>query len=241
MDKPLVPKVIKKEGDNFFSLLIGAVDKKANFVKTLLKEGKDFISSVKDEIFFEHFSFFILHTYDFDFDNEDFADKNLKSLSIALAEASPNSDADYTGDKEKLREYSKRIIKIIDECATIQKSLYISNLSRAIIHGEIDRNKYFKLCKCVVDLTEEDLDFLKRDIGLEVLNNNNEHIDDFISVGIIYQTEKGYVYNARAFELKAFALCYEENVEIPRSFPPRYVPLTIGVKEGEELLTIKSR
>lgn len=154
-----------------------------------------------------------------------------------MAKASPNYESGYEGNSKQLREYAVRIDKMIDDCGTIQKSEYLVNLTRAIINGLIDTNKYFKLCNCVLNLTEEDLLFLQNDIGEKVINDDKEYIDDFRSVGILYEVNGGYAYSRRAYDLKQYALLYnyDENINRPAIFLARVKPISIEITDDQEI------
>lgn len=51
-----------------------------------------------------------------------------KKLAEMLTEQLPNEDAGYEGDTDKLSENAKRLVKIIDDAGTIQKTIYYSKL-----------------------------------------------------------------------------------------------------------------
>ena len=81
-----------------------------------------------------------------------------------MAEVSSNDEADYAGNPNKLHEYTKRIVKVIDNCAIIQKAVYLANISRAFAKHEIDKRLFFKLGQRIRMFTEEDLLFLRENV-----------------------------------------------------------------------------
>ena len=166
----------------------------------------------------------ILNSYDCNKETTRFEAKNLQSLAVALAEASPNADAGYHGDPEKLTEYAKRLIKLIDDCGTKQKAYYLACLARALLSKEIDTRKFFQLSRCIINLMEEDLLFLSKRIKPGNISRDEDYVDDYRALGLIYETDEGFSYSMRAFELKKYVLCYENHPEIPDSFPPKYEP-----------------
>ena len=183
-------------------------------------------SIVRDGIFMECFQVFLLNSCEYDTDRQEFVENNLDSFVVALAEVSPNLASNYQGNEEQLNEYAKRLIKLIDDCGTIQKSYYIACLARAVRAKVIDVNKFFKLCHCIRSLTEEDLLFLRIHITTDIISDDEEYIDDYRSLGLMKDVDGGFSYTKRAFELKKYALEYEGQVKIPDSFPERFKPIT---------------
>ena len=89
---------------------------------------------------------------------------------------------------------------------------------------QIDTRKFFQLSRCIRNLTEEDLLFLSKRIEPGNISQDEECVDDYIALGLLYETDEGFSYSKRAFELKKYALCYETHIEIPDSFPQKYEP-----------------
>lgn len=156
-------------------------------------------------------------------------------MANSLAEVSPNDEANYAGDPDKLHEYSKRIVKLIDDCGTIQKAVYLANISRAFAQHEIDKRLFFKLGQCIRMLTEEDLLFLRENIKEGTISGENDYIDDFMGLGLMYNVDGGFHYSLRAFRLLEHALNYEGKVRIPDKFPERNV-LMVATDDDIEAL-----
>ncbi|SFL48873.1 hypothetical protein SAMN05216390_13418 [Lachnospiraceae bacterium KH1T2] len=205
---------------------IGALMKDPVAFLELVKQSKLVPSMLRDAIFMECFQVFLLNSYDFDEYKQEFVDDNMTSFAVALAEVSPNEESGYKGDLDKLNEYAKRIIKIIDDCGTIQKSFYIACLARAVRSKKIDANKFFKLSHCIRNLTEEDLLLLNKSVSTDVVDSEEDYIDDFRALGLMRDVAGGFIYTKRAFELKKYALDYECKVDIPDKFQERYKPIT---------------
>jgi hypothetical protein len=190
--------------------------------------------SIEDKILLENFQHFLIK---FNQPNNrttmDIQTQSIELLAVHLAKASPNYESGYQGEPEKLREYAKRIIKLINDCVTLQKSEYLANIARAVIHHEIDANLFFKLGKCITNLTEEDLEFIKVNIRENEIYYNDYFIEDFLAVGLLYEVDGGYTYSPRAFELGRYALYYnyDKRIEIPKKFPPRHQALFVGNKQ----------
>ena len=200
----------------------------ASFI-SLYNDLKSLPSAIRDGIFLECFQVFLLNAYEYDVQKQEFVKDSLYSFSKALAEASPNEEADYDGFPDKLTEYAKRIIKLIDDCGTIQKAYYLSCLSRAImnkINGDpkMDTRMYFKLAQCIRNLTEEDLEFLKKTIQVGIITEDEDYIDDYVALGLLKGVNGGYEYTERAFYLKKYALDYEHKVDIPEEYSERAKP-----------------
>lgn len=138
---------------------------------------------------------------------------------------STNTEANYEGRPDKLNEYAKRLIKLIDDCGTKQKARYIASLTRALLSKQIDTQKFFQLSRCIRNLTEEDLLFLSENIDQRNVSGENDYVADYRALGLLYETNNGFSYSKRAFELKKYALCYEKQIAIPESFPKKHTPL----------------
>lgn len=212
-------------GKNILKDVIGVFMHDPNAAWSLAEDLRSLPSTIRDGIFWDCFETFILCSYSFNKETNKFEAKNLQSLAEALADASPNADAGYQGDPEKLTEYAKRLIKLIDDCGTKQKAYHLSCIARALLDKQIDTRKFFQLSRCIRNLTEEDLLFLSERIESGNISRDKDYIDDYRALGLLYETDEGFSYSKRAFELKKYALCYESHVEIPDSFPPKYEPL----------------
>ena len=204
----------------------------------LINQSRLVPSMIRDAIFMDCFQVFLLNAYEFDVDKQEFIDENMTSFAVALAEASPNGESGYEGNPQVLQEYAKRIIKVIDDCGTIQKAYYIACLARAVKYKLIDANKFFKLSHCVRSLTEEDLLFLNKSITNDVINANEEYIDDFRALGLMMDVDGGFAYTKRAFELKKYALNYDGENEIPNVYPERFKPITYTPITESEMKSI---
>ena len=201
----------------------------------LIKDIKNFPSTIRDGIFFECFEVYILNLNEYDYKKKAFVEDNLKKMAISLAEVSPNDAANYVGDPNKLHEYSKRIVKLIDDCGTIQKAVYLANISRSFAKHEIDKRLFFKLGQCIRILTEEDLLFLRENVKEGTISGEGDYVDDFRGLGLMYEVEEGFSYSQRAFKLLEHALGYEGKVSIPEKFPERNV-FTVATNDDIEAL-----
>ncbi len=184
------------------------------------KKMKDFPSTVRNGIFYECLEAYILNLNDFDSERKVFIENNLQKMAVSLAETSPNEKSRYEGDADRLHEYSKRVVRLIDDCGTIQKAVYLANISRAFVKHELDKRGFFKLGQCIRMLTEEDLLFLKDSIR-EGTIRDIEYVDDFRGLGLMYEVNGGFAYSLKAFQLLKYALDYEGNVHIPEQFSKR--------------------
>lgn len=227
MSKTTKSNAVKEAGGNVLKDVIGIFMRDPIAAWSLTKDLKSLPSAIRDGIFWECLETFILHAYNFNSKTSQFEAKNLQSLAAALAEASPNAESGYGGDQDKLVEYAKRLIKLIDDCGTKQKAYYLACITRALLSNprQIDTKKFFQLSRCVRTLTEEDLSFLGENIKEGNISRDKDYIDDYRALGLLYETKDGFSYSKRAFELKKYALCYETHIEIPDSFPPKYEPL----------------
>jgi len=227
MTKTAKSSAIKEAGGNVLKDVIGIFMHDPIAAWSLTKDLKSLPSAIRDGIFLECLEIFILNSYSFNSETSEFESKNLQSLAEALAEASPNAEAGYEGNHENLVEYAKRLIKLIDDCGTKQKAYYLACITRALLSTprQIDTKKFFQLSRCIRTLTEEDLLFLSEHIKEGNISRDEDYIEDYRALGLLYETENGFSYSKRAFELKKYALCYEHHIKIPDSFPPKYEPL----------------
>lgn len=169
------------------------------------------ITGINDSLFWNGFQEYILSLLEYNSCGGNYKEENLRKFKEALAEATPNLAANYYGNQERLREYYIRIIKIINECSTETKAVYLANLSRAFSDRMFGVNDYFKLSRCIQYLTEEDLLFLKNKITEEVVNEEGDYYEDFQSQGLMSLRAGGYIYTMRAFMLRNYSLAYEED------------------------------
>lgn len=227
MSKIAKSNSVKEAGGNVLKDIIGIFMHDPIAAWSLTKDLESLPSAIRDGIFWECLETFILHAYSFNNETNQFEAKNLQSLAEVLAEASPNAESGYAGDQDKLVEYAKRLIKLIDDCGTNQKAYYLACITRALLSEprQIDTRKFFQLSRCIRTLTEEDLSFLSENIKEGNVSRDEDYIEDFRALGLLYETNDGFSYSKRAFELKKYALCYEQHVDIPDSFPPKYEPL----------------
>ena len=215
--------------------LIGVLQKSPVESLKLFYDIKNANSKIRDGIFLECFLVFLLNSAEYDVKKQEFVNLKMDSFVKMLAESSPNYESGYQGNPELLNEYAKRIIKIIDDCGTIQKSYYIACLARAVRYKRIDVNKFFKLSHCVRNLTEEDLFFLSNNLTDKIISEDEEYIDDFKSLGLMKDVEGGFAYTGRAFDLRNYALNYEAHPLIPNSLPKRYMPSTSASIDEKEI------
>lgn len=216
---------VQEAGKTILSDLLGVFMCDPTAALSLAGNLKNLPLTIRDGIFLECLEIYILNSYQFNEETSQFEAQNLQSLAVALAAASPNADSGYEGNPEKLIEYAKRLIKLIDDCGTKQKAYYLACITRSLLSKQINTHKFFQLSRCIRNLTEEDLLFLCEHIQKGNISRDEEYIDDYRALGLIYETNDGFSYSKRAFELKKYALCYESHVEIPDSFPQKYTPL----------------
>lgn len=189
----------------------------------LIKNTKNLPSTIRDGIFFECLEAYILNLNDYDSEKKLFIEDNLRKMAISLAEVSPNQESGYEGDVDRLHEYSKRIVKLIDDCGTVQKAVYLANVSRAFTKHEIDKRVFFKLGHCIRMLTEEDLLFLSENVAEGIISSDSDYVDDFRGLGLMYEVDGGFAYSKRTFLLLQYALNYEGIMCMPEKFPERNV------------------
>lgn len=227
-----VKNELEKSYQNIFNLLSN--DPRA--IIDSIRQIRELPLTIRDGIFFECLEQYILNINLYDEQQEKFIENNLKNFSIALADVSPNQESDYEEDIERLHEYSKRIIKLIDDCGTVQKAVYLAHISRAFSKHEIDKRDFFKLAQCLRMLTEEDLLFLKENISTNIVKEDDEYIDDFRGLGLMYEVDGGFAYSKRAFRLLEYALEYERSINIPESFPERTMISSISDEDINRLV-----
>ena len=235
MKNTALSETTKTASRELYDNIMGVLSMDPLAVVDLIHTVKELPPTIRDGIFFECFETFILNLNEFDEQKQEFVEDNLKAMAIALAEASPNEEAGCQGNPEKLNEYSKRIVKLIDDCGTTQKAFYLANISRAFAKHEIDKKLFFKLGQCIRMLTEQDLLFLSNHISEDIISEDEDYIDDFRSLGLMYEVDAGFAYSKRAFQLSKYALNYEGNISIPEKFPERNIMMAITEEELNEM------
>lgn len=213
----------RETAKNFYHNILDVFSLNPVAAVDLIKNVKNLPSTIRDGIFFECFESYILNLNEYDYKKNIFIEDNLKKMAVSLAGTSPNDEADYEGNPNKLHEYSKRIVKLIDDCGTIQKAVYLANISRSFAKHEIDKRLFFKLGQCIRMLTEEDLLFLKKNVTEGTISGDDDYLDDFRGLGLMYEVDGGFAYSKKAFQLLKYALDYESIVCIPERFPVRNV------------------
>lgn len=229
---------VQENGKTIFGKLLEIFMSGPTAALSLALDLKALPLTIRDSIFLECLETYILNSYQFNEETSQFETQYLESFAVALADASPNPAGDYEGSDEQLIEYAKRLIKLIDDCGTKQKTYYLACMTRALLSKQIDRCKFFQLSRCIRSLTEEDLLFLCGHIQKVNVSRDEEYIDDYRALGLLYETDEGFSYSKRAFELKKYALCYEDHVEIPDSFPQKYEPIIAKPISGDEILQL---
>ncbi len=209
-------------------------------IKTI-KQFKELPSTLRMGLYWEHFFEYLINVYDYDNQSGMIYDNNMKKFSELLADQTPNSESGYEGNIIQLRENAKRIIKLIDDASTIQKSVYYANLTRAALNDRISRAKFFKLCNCIKFLTEEDLLFFIDDIQIMkagTITEDRESIDDFRAVGLLLEVDGGFSYTQRAFDLYNFGLKYDEKSLACENIQSRLVLTETKSEDIEKLFSV---
>lgn len=236
MKNTLSSETMKVTTKDFYNNILDIFSLDPVSVLCRIKEIKNLPSTIRDGIFFECFEAYILNLNEYDYEKKEFVGDNLKKMAILLAEISPNAESDYAGDPQKLYQYSKRIVKLIDDCGTIQKAVYLANISRAFAKHEIDKRLFFKLGQCIRMLTEEDLLFLCENIKEGIIGESDDYIDDFRGLGLMYEVNAGFAYSKKAFQLLKYALNYEGKMSIPSKFPARNMIAAVTKDEINEMM-----
>lgn len=123
---------------------------------------------IRDFLFWEKFEMFLKGVF---LDNDD-----ARKLSEIFA-----------GNEEEAVEYSKRIIKIIDDLETDSKVESMIHLTRALLLKFIEKTEYYRLCNALRNTLQEDLKFLNENIEKTTLKENI-HIDFLSQNGLVRQT-----------------------------------------------------
>ncbi len=236
MKKIVSSRTAKATAKDFYHNILDVFSLDPVAALDLIKNVKNLPSTIRDGIFFECLEAYILNLNEYDYKKKAFVEDNLKKMAISLAEVSPNEEAGYAGDTDKLHEYSKRIVKLIDDCGTIQKAVYLANISRAFAKREIDKRLFFKLGQCIRMLTEEDLLFLRENVKEGTIGDNGDYVDDFRGLGLMYEVDAGFAYSKKAFQLLKYALNYEGGVSIPDKFPERNMITTATEDEIKKMM-----
>ena len=120
-------KVAQEHGEDVLESAIGLLSRDPIAIISSLIKLRKLTLTIRDEIFLENFQNYLIRLYDID-DAGSINNKCNEKLARLLAEQSPNEEAGYDGDPDRLHENAKRIVKLIDDASTIQKSIYYANL-----------------------------------------------------------------------------------------------------------------
>lgn len=233
--------IAHEHGEEVLESVIGLLSRDPITILSSLVNLRKLTLTIRDAIFLENFQNYLIRLYDID-DTGSINNKCNEEFARLLAELSPNEEAGYEGNPDRLHENAKRIVKLIDDAGTVQKSIYYANLTRAAIGGYIDRAQLFKLCNCIKNLTDEDLVYLAEDIqkrGTSTITEDTALIDDYRAVGLLKEVNEGFSYSRRAFELLKYGLKYEDNIQIPNDIQDRMMIGTISSKSIEELFSVE--
>ena len=207
---------IENQIKSIYDQVIDIFDVKPLKVIDLLSNIKKRANGIQDELFFEKLKAFINSLLE---GNEATLDESiLKDLQERLAEVVPSDESGYLGEPERLREYGRRIIKLINDCDTLEKATYLANLTRAFASKKITVRDYFKLGRCISSLTSEDLEIIRNKISEESYNDDVDYYEDFQSLGLMSLRAGGYKYTNRAFLLRNYGLKYEGEYVWPSGY-----------------------
>jgi len=113
-----------------------------------------------------------------------------------------------------------RLIEYIDRAETQQKIKYLINATRCLFADFIDLSIYFRICHAVTHCLEEDLRFLKNNIGEENFEYSL-YIQGLFAEGLMYQSVIGedgrskYSFTPLARMVDQYAVSYDDVVRYP--------------------------
>ena len=107
MEKLIESETIKQEVTSFTENAIGAFLLDPVDLYKVIKNIWSMHSRIRDGIYWENFVAYLFHVYDFDEKKKRFINNNKKKLAEMLAEDTPNQEAGYKGNPERLRENVK--------------------------------------------------------------------------------------------------------------------------------------
>lgn len=156
-------------------------------------------------------------------------------------------------DKEYLREKfegyvtkgenAERLISYIDRADTSRKIDYLIHVTRCLLTDVIDISTYFRVCNAVIYTLQEDLIFLKENIGKENIGFN-ECVQGLLTAGLMYQSvldEKGehqYSFTRLAELTNACAINYvPDNLSAIQSLKDSKFVKKITVTDNDEPIT----
>lgn len=133
-------------------------------------------------------------------------------------------------DNEEKEEYSRRIIKVIDDIDSLEKTKIIINLTRSLLLEFINKSDYYRLINVVKLTMIEDLKYLNRnirktnlknDIHIQFLEQNNLVIQTVISGGDFNNAsdDNEYEFTQLAHMLDKFGLDYSNEEKYKYSEP----------------------
>lgn len=125
------------------------------------------------------------------------------------------------------------LVKAIDDIDSELKARCLSNLTQSVINSEIDINKYFRLMHATKWLVKEDFEYISRNISGVTLVGD-EHLDDYLTAGIMREVDGGYVYTERAWDLCQYGILRGHTVDRPMEIKQRSIVLLGDPDYGDD-------
>lgn len=115
-------------------------------------------------------------------------------------------------------ENAKRLIECIDRAETSRKVQYLINATRCLLADFIDRETFFRICRAITGLLDEDLQYLREHLGDNDLPYN-DNVQGLYSSGLMYSSVIGenprYSFTPIAFSVDRFAVSYDDIERYP--------------------------
>ncbi|GEM_PF-3882943 len=169
----------------------------------VIKSCKGSVAFIETQLFLERFEAFLSGICT--------DDKNIRSMGEILNK--------YEQDPE----FAKRILDKIIKVDTLQKTKYITNLTLSLRYGYLTKKEYLILCRIVVNVIEEDLQYLKQHITRNTIESN-EFTEELQDHGLVYMGDPGMVYGKWAFYLDKYGLSYGDE-KYKYNGEPDFVPV----------------
>lgn len=209
MSNDLIVSGMSAALDILIDVFLGGSSDKLKLLKNILiADGR-----MSDIILYNNFCLFLK------FGN--FRPEDLRDLSVKLEEH---------GNKKS---HALMIIKSIDDIESEEKARCLANLTQSVILSQIDINKYLRLIHTCKLLIAEDLKYIADNIsGATILDD--EHLDDYITYGIMRAVDGGYVYTERAHDLMEFGIARGHDYKRPAYIKERTV-FGLGLSDYGEI------
>lgn len=202
--KEVINECRKETGEGMFEAVVALFSRDYGDGIIAIKSIVKGIISVPDRLFWNNFTSFL--------EGLNYNEENLRKLSALLSE-------NGTGQRD-----AERIIKSINDANSKSKARYIGCLTEALIQKQIAIELYFRLINTINNLTDEDLNYLSKNIDDRIIDINDERVEEFMNNSLVRNNDGELIYTKKAYDLVEFALIWPYGVNRPKEIPGLFIP-----------------